>query len=125
MRNYRQWDCTGFNGDGSDRSKIPHGEPHAGKQHVAPSLCYGVTDRFDEGQPPKNDEVRFEDSQRPSGRTRRGASRSTLHPMKVSDMEQKWYNMRHGHERRNAHVEAERRQDEVFGCIPHGRGALI
>jgi hypothetical protein len=30
-------------------SKIPHGEPHAGKLHVAPSLCYGVTGRFDEG----------------------------------------------------------------------------
>ena len=27
------------------------------------------------------------------------------------------------HERRNAHAEAARRQDEVFGCIPHGRGA--
>ena len=48
-----------------------------------------------------------------------------LCPMKVSDMEQKWYNMRHGHERRNAHVAAARRQDEVFSCIPHGRGALI
>ena len=53
--------------DGSDTSKIPHGEPHAGKPHVAPSLCYGVTGRFDEGQPPKNDEVRFDGSRRPSG----------------------------------------------------------
>ena len=34
-----------------------------------------------------------------------------------------WYNTRCRHEQRKAHVEAERRQDEVFGCIPHGRGA--
>lgn len=53
MWNCRQWDCIGSKGDGSDTSKIPHGEPHAGKPHVAPSLCYGVTDRFDVGQPPK------------------------------------------------------------------------
>ena len=33
-----------------DTSKIPHGEPHAGKPHVAPSLCYGVTGRLDEGR---------------------------------------------------------------------------
>ena len=39
MRNYGQWDCTGFNGDGSDTSKIPHGEPHAGKPHVTPLPC--------------------------------------------------------------------------------------
>ena len=53
----RQWDCKGFNGDGSDTAKIPHGEPHAGKPHVAPSLCYGVTGRFDEeGLPQKNGE---------------------------------------------------------------------
>ena len=32
--------------------------------------------------------------------------------------------MRLKHERRNAHAQAERRQGEVFGCIPHGRGAL-
>ena len=36
----------------------------------------------------------------------------------------KWYNIHLKHERRNAHAEAERRQDEVFGCIPHERGAL-
>ena len=47
---------------------VPHGEPYAGKLHV----------RFDEGYPPKNGEVRFEGSRRPSGRTRRGALRSTL-----------------------------------------------
>jgi len=29
------------------------------------------------------------------------------------------------HERRNAHAQAERRQGEVFGCIPHGRGAFF
>lgn len=37
--NYRRWGCTGFNGDGSDTLRVPHGEPHAGKLHV----------RFDEG----------------------------------------------------------------------------
>ena len=47
---------------------VPHGEPYAGKLHV----------RFEEGYPPKNGEVRFEGSRRPSGRTRRGALRSTL-----------------------------------------------
>ena len=47
---------------------VPHGEPYAGNLHV----------RFDEGYPPKNGEVRFEGSRRPSGRTRRGALRSTL-----------------------------------------------
>ena len=36
----------------------------------------------------------------------------------------KWYNMHLEHERRNAHAQAERHQGEVFGCIPHGRGAL-
>ena len=41
---------------------VPHGEPYAGKLHV----------RFDEGYPPKNGEARFEDSQRPSGRSPRG-----------------------------------------------------
>jgi len=30
-------------------SKIPHGEPYAGKLPVAPSLCYGATGRFDVG----------------------------------------------------------------------------
>ena len=50
---------------------VPHGEPYAGNLHV----------RFDEGSPPKNGEVRFEGSRRPSGRTRQqGALRSTLHP---------------------------------------------
>ena len=39
---------------------VPHEEPYAGKLHV----------RFDEGYPPKNGEVRFEGSRRPSGRTR-------------------------------------------------------
>ena len=47
------------NDDGSDTPKIPRGEPYAGSPHVAPSLCYGVTGRFDEGEPPKNGEVRF------------------------------------------------------------------
>ena len=47
---------------------VPHGEPYAGKRHV----------RFDEGYPPKNGEARFEGSRRPSGRSRRGAFRSTL-----------------------------------------------
>ena len=48
---------------------VPHGEPYAGNLHV----------RFDEGYPPKNGEVRFEGSRRPSGRTRQqGALRSTL-----------------------------------------------
>ena len=41
---------------------VPHGKPYAGKLHV----------RFDEGEPPKNGEVRFEGSRRPSGRTLRG-----------------------------------------------------
>ena len=36
------------NGDGSDISDVLHGEPYAGKLHVAPLLCYGVTGRFDE-----------------------------------------------------------------------------
>jgi len=40
--------CTGFNGDGSDTLRVPHGEPYVGKLHVAPLLCYGVTGRFDE-----------------------------------------------------------------------------
>ena len=35
--------------DESDTAKIPHGEPYAGKLHVAPLLCYGITGRFDEG----------------------------------------------------------------------------
>ena len=43
-------------------SRVPHGEPYAGKLHV----------RFDEGYPPKNGEVRFEGSRRPSGRSPRG-----------------------------------------------------
>ena len=34
--------------DRSDISDVLHGEPHAGKPHVASSLCYGVTDRFEE-----------------------------------------------------------------------------
>ena len=50
------------NGGGSDMSRVPHGEPYAGKLHV----------RFDEGYPPKNGEVRFEGSRRPSGRSPRG-----------------------------------------------------
>ena len=33
----------------------------------------------------------------------------------------KWYNIRLKHERRKAHVET---GNEVFGCIPHGRGAF-
>ena len=37
--NYRQWGYIGFNGGGSDTSRVPHGEPYAGKLHV----------RFDEG----------------------------------------------------------------------------
>ena len=41
------------NGDGSDISDVLHGEPYAGKLHVSPLLCHGVTDRFDEGLPPK------------------------------------------------------------------------
>ena len=52
----------GFNGGGSDTSRVPHGEPYAGKLHV----------RFNEGYPPKNGEARFEGSRRPSGRTLRG-----------------------------------------------------
>ena len=43
----------GFNGGGSDTSRVPHGEPYAGKLHV----------RFDEGAGVPH-----------------GASRSTLHP---------------------------------------------
>lgn len=66
-----------------DTSKIPHGEPHAGKPHVAPLPCCGVTVRFDEEVAAENDEVRFKGSRRPSGRTRRGVSRSTLYPMGV------------------------------------------
>ena len=38
-RNYRQWGYIGFNGGGSDTSRVPHGEPYAGTLHV----------RFDEG----------------------------------------------------------------------------
>ena len=38
-RNYRQWGYIGFNGGGSDTSRVPHGEPYAGNLHV----------RFDEG----------------------------------------------------------------------------
>ena len=38
-RNYRQWGYIGFNGDGSDTLRVPHGEPYAGNLHV----------RFDEG----------------------------------------------------------------------------
>ena len=60
--NYRQWGYIGFNGGGSDTSRVPHGEPYAGKLHV----------RFDEGYPPKNGEARFEGSRRPSERTSRG-----------------------------------------------------
>ena len=37
--NCRRWNCTGFNGGGSDTLRVPHGEPYAGKLHV----------RFDEG----------------------------------------------------------------------------
>ena len=51
--NYRQWGYIGFNGGGSDTSRVPHGEPYAGKLHV----------RFDEGAGVPH-----------------GASRSTLHP---------------------------------------------
>lgn len=76
MRDDRQWDCTGFNGDESDTSKIPHGESYAGKLHV----------RFDEGGA-KNDEVRFEGSRKSCGHARRGMSRSTLHPMAVDPIE--------------------------------------
>ena len=50
--NYRQWGDIGFNGGGSDTSRVPHGEPYAGKLHV----------RFDEGTGVPH-----------------GASRSTLH----------------------------------------------
>ena len=52
----------GFNGGGSDTSRVPHGEPYAGKLHV----------RFNEGYSPKNGEARFEGSRRPSGRSPRG-----------------------------------------------------
>ena len=55
-RNYRQWGCIGFNGGGSDTSRVPHGEPYAGKLHV----------RFDEGAGVPH-----------------GASRSTLHPFDI------------------------------------------
>ena len=51
------------------------------EMYVTPLRCYGVTGWFDEGYLPKNGEVRFEGSRRPSGRTRRGTSRSTLHPI--------------------------------------------
>ena len=37
------------NGDGSGTSKIPYGEPRAGKLHVAPLPCYGGIGRFHEG----------------------------------------------------------------------------
>ena len=52
-RNYRQWGYIGFNGGGSDTSRVPHGEPYAGKLHV----------RLDEGAGVPH-----------------GAPRSTLHP---------------------------------------------
>ena len=52
-RNYRQWGYIGFNGDGSDTLRVPHGEPYAGNLHV----------RFDEGADVPH-----------------GASRSTLLP---------------------------------------------
>lgn len=55
-RNYRQWGYIGFNGGGSDTSRVPHGEPYAGKLHV----------RFDEGAGVPH-----------------GASRSTLHPIEA------------------------------------------
>ena len=35
-------------------------------------------------------------------------------------MPEKWYNILH----RYGGKETRRRQNEVFGCIPHGRGAL-
>ena len=57
-RNYRQWGYIGFNGGGSDTSRVPHGEPYAGKLHV----------RFDEGAGVPH-----------------GASRSTLHPIVRAD----------------------------------------
>jgi len=43
--------------------------------------------------------------------------------MESPNEREKWYNIHFRHERRNAHVAAARRRDEVFGCIPHGRGA--
>ena len=49
----KQWGYIGFNGGGSDTSRVPHGEPYAGKLHV----------RFDEGAGVPH-----------------GASRSTLQP---------------------------------------------
>ena len=36
-----------------------------------------------------------------------------------------WYNMQHWHGPETAHVVADIRQSEVFGCIPHGRGAYL
>ena len=48
-----KWGYIGFNGGGSDTSRVPLGEPYAGKLHV----------RFDEGAGVPH-----------------GASRSTLHP---------------------------------------------
>ena len=35
-------------GDRIDISAVLHGVSRAGKLHVAPLLCYGVTGRFDE-----------------------------------------------------------------------------
>ena len=37
--NYTRWNFTGFNGEGRDTLRVPHGESYAGKLHV----------RFDEG----------------------------------------------------------------------------
>ena len=34
-----------------------------------------------------------------------------------------WYNMQHRHGPETAHVVADTRQGEVFGCIPHGARA--
>ena len=34
---------------------------------------------------------------------------------------EKWYNIRH----RYGGKETRKQQDEVFGCIPHGRGAYV
>ena len=34
-----------------------------------------------------------------------------------------WYNMQHRHGPETAHVVADIRQSEVFGCIPHGARA--
>ena len=71
------------NGAGSDISDVLHGEPYAGKLHVAPLLCYGVTGWFDEeGLPPKTMNSVLRVAEGRAGVPDKGR-RSTLRPMEV------------------------------------------